>query len=115
MSDASEDGRRFRILNVIDDFGREYLAAVFDASIDGARVGNELERVAELLGYPCIVVSDNGTELPSTAMLKWQEDRKVDWHFIAPGKPMQNGLVESFNGRMREECLSSRLCVMPAA
>jgi transposase InsO family protein len=49
-------------------------------------------------GYPCMVVSDNGTELTSNAMLQWQEDRKVEWHYIAPGKPMQNGFVESFNG-----------------
>ena len=56
-----------------------------------------------------MVVSDNGTELTSNAMLKWQEDRKVGWHDIAPGKPMQNGLVESFNGRMREECLNEHL------
>ena len=64
-----------------------------------------------------MVVSDNGTELTSNAMLKWQEDRKVGWHYIAPDKPMQNGLVESFNGRRREECLNehcSRLCAMPA-
>ncbi len=83
VSDALEDGRRFRVLNVIDDFSRECLAAV--------------------------VVSDNGTELTSNAMLKWQEDRKVDGHHIAPGKPMQNGLVESFNGRMREESLNEHL------
>ena len=56
-----------------------------------------------------MVVSDNGTELTSNAILKWQEDRKVDWHYIAPGKPMQNGLVESFNGRMRDECLNEHL------
>jgi putative transposase len=56
-----------------------------------------------------MVVSDNGTELTSNAMLKWQEDRQVGWHYIAPGKPMQNGLVESFNGRMREECLNEHL------
>ena len=60
-------------------------------------------------GYPVQVVSDNGTELTSNAMLKWQEDRKVGWHYIAPGKPMQNGFVESFNGRMREECLNEHL------
>ena len=109
MSDALEDGRRFRVLNVIDDFSRECLAAVVDTSIGGARVARELDRIAELRGYPCMVVSDNGTELTSNAMLKWQEDRKVDWHYIAPGKPMQNGLVESFNGRMREECLNEHL------
>ena len=101
MSDALEDGRRFRVLNVIDDFSRECLAAVVDTSIGGARVARELDRIAELRGYPCMVVSDNGTELTSNAMLKWQEDRKVGWHYIAPGKPMQNGLVESFNGDAR--------------
>lgn len=109
MSDALEDGRRFRVLNVIDDFSRECLAAVVDTSIGGARVARELDRIADLRGYPCMVVSDNGTELTSNAMLKWQEDRKVDWHYIAPGKPMQNGLIESFNGRMREECLNEHL------
>jgi len=60
-------------------------------------------------GYPCMVVSDNGTELTSNAILKWQEDRKVEWHYIAPGKPMQNGFVESFNGRMRDELLNEHL------
>ncbi|PQV57234.1 putative transposase, partial [Defluviimonas denitrificans] len=51
----------------------------------------------------------NGTELTSNAMLKWQEDRQVEWHYIAPGKPMQNGFVESFNGRLRDECLNEHL------
>jgi len=109
MSDALEDGRRFRGLNVIDDFSRECLTAIVDTSIGGARVVRELDRIAELRGYPCLLVSDNGTELTSNALLKWQEERKVDWHYIAPGKPMQNGLVESFNGRMREECLNEHL------
>ena len=59
--------------------------------------------------FPCMVVRDNGTELTSNAMLKWQEDRQVEWHYIAPGKPMQNGLVESFNGRLRDECLNEHL------
>ncbi len=86
LSDALEDGCRFRVLNVIDDFSRECLAVVVDTSIGGARVARELDRIAELRGYPCLVVSDNGTELTSNAMLKWQEDRKVDWHYIAPGK-----------------------------
>lgn len=56
-----------------------------------------------------MVVSDNGTELTSKAMLKWQEDRRVEWHYIAPGELMQNGLVESFNGRFRDECLNEHL------
>lgn len=56
-----------------------------------------------------MVVSDNGTELTSNAILKWQEERRVEWHYIAPGEPMQNGLVESFNGRMMDECLNEHL------
>ena len=73
------------------------------------------ERLRELaaerrrFGYPCMIVSDNGTELTSNAILAWQEDRRVEWHYIAPGKPMQNGFVESFNGRLRDECLNERL------
>ncbi|WP_090161713.1 IS3 family transposase [Loktanella sp. DSM 29012] len=109
VSDSLSCGRRFRILNVIDDFSRECLAAVVDTSLSGIRVGRELDKIAEVRGYPCMVVSDNGTELTSNAILKWQEDRKVEWHYIAPGKPMQNGFVESFNGRMRDELLNEHL------
>jgi len=102
VSDSLSCGRRFRILNVIDDFSRECLAAVVDTSLSGERVGRELDRIAEIRGYPCMVVSDNGTEQTSNAILKWQDDRKVDWHSIAPGTPMQNGFEESFNRRMRD-------------
>ncbi len=109
MSDTLSEGRRFRILNVIDDFSRECLASVVDTSLSGQRVARELDRIAEMRGYPCMVVSDNGTELTSNAILKWQEERHVEWHYIAPGKPMQNGFVESFNGRLRDECLNEHL------
>lgn len=109
VSDALADGRRFRVLCVIDDFSRECLAAVVDTSLSGQRVARELDRIVETRGRPCMVVSDNGTELTSNAILKWQEDRKVEWHYIAPGKPMQNGFVESFNGRLRDECLNEHL------
>ncbi|GAB4542709.1 MAG: hypothetical protein Tsb0019_41900 [Roseibium sp.] len=71
---------------MIDDFSRECLATVVDTSISGIRVARELDRIAEMRGFPCMVVSDNGTELTSNAMLKWQEDRGVEWHSIAPGK-----------------------------
>ena len=109
VSDALVDGRRFRILCVIDDSSRECLATVVDNSISGERVARELDAIAERHGYPCMIVSDNGTELTSNAMLAWQQDRGVEWHSIAPGKPMQNGFVESFNGRLREECLNEHL------
>lgn len=103
------DGRRFRILNVVDDFSRECLAAVVDTSLYGERLAREPDRIAEISGYPCLVVSDIGTEVTSSAIRKWQKDRKVDWHYISPGKPMQNGFVESFSGRMRDECLNEHL------
>lgn len=109
VSDALACGRRFRILCVIDDFTREALATVVDVSLSGERVARELDRIAETRGYPCMVVSDNGTELTSNAILRWQEKRMVEWHYIAPGKPMQNGFVESFNGRLRDECLNEHL------
>ncbi len=109
VSDTLSCGRRFRILNVIDDFSRECLAAVVDTSLSGQRVARELDCIAEMRSYLCKVVSDNGTELTSNAILKWQEDRKVNWHYIAPEKPMQNSFVEPFNGRMRDECLNEHL------
>ncbi len=114
MSDAPEGGRRFRGLNVIDDVSRESLAAVVDTSIGKARFARELDRTPELRGYLCLVVSDTGTELTSNAMLKWQKDRKADWHDIAPGKPMQNGIIESSHGRMREEWLNDHLLLLPS-
>jgi putative transposase len=103
VSDSLTDGRRFRVLCVIDDFSRECLATVVDNSISGTRVDRELDRIVEQGGIPSMIVSDNGTELTSNAILKWQQERQVEWHYIAPGKPMQNGFVESFNGRLRDE------------
>lgn len=109
VSDALVHGRRFRILTVVDDFTRECLASVADTSLSGPRVIRELDRVAGQRGYPCMVVSDNGSELTSNAMLRWQEQHGIAWHYIAPGKPMQNGFIESFNGRLRDECLNEHL------
>jgi putative transposase len=109
VSDALADSRRFRILAVIDDFSRECLALVADNSLSGLRVARELDRIAELRGTPRLIVSDNGTELTSNAILSWQETNKLEWHYIAPGKPMQNGFAESFIGRFRDECLNEHL------
>ncbi|MGM5010254.1 IS3 family transposase [Rhizobium sp. 969_B3_N1_2] len=102
-------GRRFRVLNVVDDVTRECLAAIPDTSISGRRVARELTALIERRGKPDMIVSDNGTELTSNAILAWSKDHKVEWHYIAPGKPMQNGYVESFNGRMRDELLNESL------
>ena len=109
VSDALACGRRFRVLAVVDDFTRECLGLVVDTSLSGLRVGRELDRVVELRGRPLTIVSDNGTELTSHAILRWQQERGVTWHYIAPGKPQQNGFVESFNGRFRDECLNEHL------
>jgi putative transposase len=109
VSDALASGRRFRVLAVVDDFTRECLGLIADISLSGRRVGRELDRIAERRGYPAMVVSDNGTELTSHAMLRWQEERSVLWHYITPGKPQQNGFVASFNGRFRDECLNEHL------
>jgi transposase InsO family protein len=102
-------GRRFRVLNIVDDVTRECLAAIPDTSISGRRVARELTDLIARRGKPGMIVSDHGTEFTSNAILAWSKDHKVDWHYIAPGKPMQNGYVESFNGRMRDELLNESL------
>jgi putative transposase len=102
-------GRRFRILNVIDDVTKECLAAVADTSISGKRVARELAALVARRGRPAMIVSDHGTEFTSNAMLGWTSENRIAWHFIAPGKPMQNGICESFNGRMRDELLNETL------
>jgi len=109
VSDMLTDGRRFRVLVVVDDFTRECLALVVDTSLSGMRVARELDALVEKRGRPRTIVSDNGAELTSRAILQWQEDNRVDWHYIAPGKPTQNGFVESLNGRFRDECLNEHL------
>jgi putative transposase len=102
-------GRRLRILNVVDDVTKECLAAVADTSISGKRVARELDAIVARRGRPSLIVSDHGTEFTSNAMLAWASQNGVSWHFIAPGKPMQNGICESFNGRMRDELLNETL------
>jgi putative transposase len=109
VSDQFTDGRRFRILTVVDDCTRECLALVADTSLSGRRVARELDRLLFERGKPKMVVSDNGTELTSNAILKWADQNRVAWHYIAPGKPMQNGFIESFNGRLRDELLNETL------
>ena len=109
VSDAFTDGCRFRVLTVVDDHTRECLALVVDTSISGRRVARELDTIIARRGRPLTVVSDNGTEFTSMAILRWSQDRGIDWHYIAPGKPTQNGFIESFNGSFRDECLNETL------
>ena len=109
LSDSFTDGRRFRILAVVDDFTRECLCLVADTSISGARVARELDLVIAERGKPFTCVSDNGTELTSMAILRWSQEREIEWHYTAPGKPTQNAFIESFNGRLRDELLNEVL------
>ena len=109
VHDQLATGRRFRVLNVVDDVTRECLRAVPDSSISGKRVVRELIELIAERGKPGMIVSDNGTELTSNAVLAWCDDAKVEWHYTAPGKPTQNAFVESFNGRMRDELLNETL------
>jgi putative transposase len=109
VMDTLVNGRRFRILTLVDDFTRECLGLVVDTSLTAPRVARELDRIIETRSCPRMIVSDNGTEFTSNAILTWQQEREVEWHYIAPGKPMQNGFVESFNGRLRDECLNEHL------
>jgi putative transposase len=106
VSDALADGRRFRAFTLIDAFTRECPAIEVDTSLPGARVVRVLERVAAERGYPKSITVDNGPEFISTALDKWAFEHGVELRFIQPGKPMQNGHVESFNGRFRDECLA---------
>jgi len=109
VHDQLANGRRFRILNIVDDVTRECLGAVPDVSISGVRVARELSAIVARRGKPGMIISDNGTELTSNAILAWSAETGIEWHYIAPGKPMQNGYIESFNGRMRDELLNESL------
>lgn len=109
MSDTFGASRKFRILAINDDCCRENLCLAGDASISGARVARELDTLVRLYGKPACIVSDNGTEFTSWAILEWAGKNKVEWHYIDPGKPQQNGFIESFNGSLRDELLNEEL------
>jgi putative transposase len=103
VSDTLESGRRFRVFNVEDQFTRRGLGVEVDTSLPGRRIVRVLERLVAVWGRPAMIVSDNGTELTCNAMLKWTSEQSIEWHYIAPGKPMQNGYMESLNGKLRDE------------
>jgi len=109
VSDQFVCGRRFRILAIYDVCTRECLATVADTSLSGKRVARELDLLIAWRGKPKMIVSDNGTELTSNAILAWADEMKVEWHYIDPGKPTQNAFIESFNGRLRDEFLNETL------
>lgn len=105
VSDTLAWGRRIRLFTVVDVFTREALAIEVDTSLPGARVVRVLERLAEQRGAPAEIVLDNGPELAGKALDQWAYERGVWLRFIEPGKPVQNAFVESFHGRLRDECL----------
>ena len=107
VMDRFREGRRFRIFTLVDDFSRECLATYADTSISGVRVVRLLEELAATRGLPQTLVSDNGPEFTSRAMLTWAQHRGVTPHLIDPGKPTQNAFIESFNGSFRDECLNT--------
>nr|WP_218132178.1 IS3 family transposase [Roseicitreum antarcticum] len=109
VHDQLAHGRRFRVLNVIDDVTKECLAAIPDTSISGKRVVREVRAIIDRRGRPGAIVSDNGTEFTSLAVLTFTQELKLDWRHIAPGKPTQNAFAESFHGRMRDECLNEHM------
>ena len=106
MSDQLANGRRFRILNVINDFSRQCVGQIADTSISGPRLAIYLDQLGERRPLPKTLVCDNGTELTSKAMFFWSARSGTTLHFIQPGKPTQNAFVESFNARFRDNCLN---------
>ena len=109
LSDTFGASRRFRILAVNDDCCRENLCLMAETSISGARVARELNALVRLYGKPKSIVSDNGTEFTSRAILKWADENDVDCHYIDPGKSVQNAFIKSFNGSLGDEMLNEEI------
>ena len=106
MSDSLYDGRRFRTLNIVDDFNREVLAIEVDTSLTAERVIRVLDRISEWRGYPVSIRVDNGPEFISATLADWAEEHGIELKFIQPGKPTQNAYIERFNRSFRTEVLS---------
>lgn len=106
VSDGLAYGRRFRCLNVVDDYTRECLAIEVDTSLPGQRVKQMLERLREMRGLPESITVDNGPEFAGKVLDAWAYETGVMLSFIRPGKPAENAYIESFNGRFRDECLN---------
>ena len=106
VSDQLANGRRFRVLNIVDDYSRECVGQLVDHSISGARLCRYLDELALSRPLPRTIVCDNGPEFTSKAAFFWSRTTGVKLHFIQPGKPTQNAFVESFNGKFRDGCLN---------
>lgn len=111
VSDSLYNGRRFRVLTVVDNFSRECPVLEADHSLTGQRVARILERMALTRGLPEVITVDNGPEFISKALDLWAFENNVRLRFIQPGKPVQNAYIESFNGKFRDECLNDNVFV----
>jgi putative transposase len=109
MCDSLVDGRRFRLLNIIDDYNRESLAIEIDTSLPALRVIRTLQRLIELKTKPQMIRVDNGPEFISDRLQQWCDDHKILLQFIQPGRPMQNAFIERNNGSLRKELLDAYL------
>lgn len=109
VSDVTRSGTRFRIFTLIDEITRECLALEVDRSITGQRVTSFLNKAALFRGLPKEILTDNGSEFTSNAMNAWVYDHKLEHVFTDPGCPTQNGYIESFNGKLRDECLNQHM------
>jgi len=105
VSDSLHDGRRFRVLTIVDHFTRESPAIEVGSSLTGKRVVAVLERLTRTHGLPQVITTDNGTEFTSRAVDEWAHRNGVKMDYIRPGKPVENAYIESFNARLRQECL----------
>jgi putative transposase len=109
IHDSLFNGRRFRAFAVLDEWSRESLAIEVDFSLTGARVTRVLERLGNKRGLPLVIQADNGPELRGRVLDQWAHQHGVKLQFIAPGKPIQNAYIESFNARLREECFNEHV------
>jgi putative transposase len=116
VQDSLENGRRFRTLNIVDDFTRECLAIEVDFSLPGERVVRVLDEISLGRGLPETIVIDNGPEFSGKVLDSWAYQKGVKLQFIRPGKPVENAYIESFNGKLRDECLNGNafLCLRHA-
>ena len=106
VHDRIGDGRALRVLTIIDEFTRECLATEADTGISSRQVAMTLERILETRPQPCSLRCDNGPEFRSRYFNGWCKSRRIELEYIAPGRPTQNGYIESFNGKLRDECLN---------
>lgn len=106
MHDRLSNGRKLRILTIVDHYTRECLKIEVELGLSGQSVLSVLNELVEERGKPETILSDNGTEFTSNKVVRWQKEARISWEYIEPGKPQQNGIIESFNGKLRDECLN---------